>query len=137
MQNGPFLCFLTEQELEALLSQNVSSVQVKFRDGVNRLGFVDLMRRKPCVTYLFRPSARSPLTQRKLIHVLKPVFSDIRFNRRLKEDVTYQKFIAYLREVSGTEKAKVTLDKILQFVTASAEILDLGYYKPPNIEFFL
>ncbi|KAL3856967.1 hypothetical protein ACJMK2_011673 [Sinanodonta woodiana] len=113
MQNGPFPCFLTEQELEALLSQNVSSVQVKFRDGVNRLGFVDLMRRKKCIKYLFRPSARSTLTQRKLIHVLKPVFSDIR----------------------GTEKAKVTLDKILQFVTASAEILDLGYYMPPNIEF--
>ncbi|KAL3871069.1 hypothetical protein ACJMK2_039090, partial [Sinanodonta woodiana] len=65
----------------------------QFRDGLNRYGFVDLMRLKPCVTYLFRPSARSTLTQRKLIHVLKPVFSDIGSNRRLKEDAIYQKFI--------------------------------------------
>ncbi|KAL3848022.1 hypothetical protein ACJMK2_018906 [Sinanodonta woodiana] len=97
MHNGPLPCFLSEQELEALLSQNLSPGQAQFRDGLNRLG---------CYS----------------------------------EDATYQKFIAYLREVSGgrrgTEKAKVTLDKILQFVTASAEIPVLGYYMPPKIEFF-
>ena len=42
MQNGPLPCFLSEQELEALLSHNLSPGQTQFRDGLNRLGFVDV-----------------------------------------------------------------------------------------------
>ncbi|KAL3884648.1 hypothetical protein ACJMK2_024773 [Sinanodonta woodiana] len=120
LQNGLLQCFLTEEEFETLMSQNLTPVQAQFRDGLNQPGFVYLMRRKPCIQYLFCKVS----SDRKIDQYPKAGILRYRIIHKIKGGC----YISEIHSISlksgrrRTEKAKVTLKKILQFKTPSAEI---------------
>ena len=59
------------------------------------------MEQKRCLSFLLYPTAVTKLSKRKLIHMIKPQFSDVRSNRRMREEKTYTQYVAYLKEVDG------------------------------------
>ncbi|XP_048251356.1 uncharacterized protein LOC125379182, partial [Haliotis rufescens] len=63
--------------------------------------FFQLMTSKLCTRYLLQQTAKLDLTLRKLRHILKPQFSGHGSNTRSKEEMIYEEFLKYLKEVTG------------------------------------
>lgn len=133
LQNGRFL---SEDQLKTVfLNGTTSSSLTNLTQGLNNLGLCDIAKHLPTFLYLFRPSSASLLTRRKLVHILKPNFSEDGCNQRQHENVVYAEFSKYCREAAGGKRGNITLEHILQFTTATDEEPVLGFATDPSIQF--
>ncbi|XP_033095325.1 uncharacterized protein LOC117099916 [Anneissia japonica] len=75
LQNGPLPCFLSEEESEnVIMGTNATPARVQFRRGFDTLGLVELLRSKPTLKYLLRPSAKKLLTTKVLSYSQAKIF---------------------------------------------------------------
>lgn len=56
--------------------------------------------------FLFRASATSEMTMRKLKHLLHPKFDEVGSNQRRREEQIYELFLRYVKEVAGMKPLK-------------------------------
>ncbi|KAH3793471.1 hypothetical protein DPMN_146982 [Dreissena polymorpha] len=104
--------FLKPELLEEVfdVAEPVSSAIYHLRQSLNVLGLFDLFGGLPELKYLLSPS-NVPLTMKRVLHMLKPLFFEERSNaNRYVKDV-YQMFIKYFRELSGTTMAGMSWKK--------------------------
>ena len=59
--------------------------------------------------YLLRRTAHAPLTYSRVAKLFPPKFSEMRSNRRLKEEAAFRLFFNYLKEVAGTVCCRILL----------------------------
>ena len=137
LQNGKMPRFLDEDQLQAVLgsSKTSSSCFTNLSQGFDKLSLGEIARNLPTFLHLFRPCSYGSLTRRKLVHLLKPKFSEDGCNQRRHENIVYTVFSKYCREAAGGKRGNVTLEHILQFTTATDEEPVLGFVEEPSIHF--
>ena len=137
LQNGKMPRFLDEDQLQAVLGsgKTSSSCLTNLSQGLDKLGLGEIARNLPTFLHLFRPCSYGSLTRRKLVHLLKPKFSEDGCNQRQHENIVYTAFSKYCREAAGGKRGNVTLEHILQFTTATDEEPVLGFAEEPSIHF--
>lgn len=136
VQNGPLPTFI--KNFDSVI-ENPTKSQKQFLEGLNEVGLCDVIKAKPCVRFLFQPSAKTDITLRKLKHLLQPKMNETGSNKRKQQEKMYEFFLLYLKEVAAgrreVEKGKITLGDILRFITGSEWEPVLGYTIPPRISF--
>ncbi|OWF54628.1 uncharacterized protein LOC110442634 [Mizuhopecten yessoensis] len=126
LQNGPCADFL-----DNLVSNwHDKEHYTMFKKGLERVGLWQLLEKKPSVKYLFRRRI-AKVTVTKLLYLIQTPFHEEGSNRRKLEERTYSAFRQYLREVAAGRKGSMTLEKIMQFITGSAEEPVLGFEMRP------
>jgi hypothetical protein len=75
-----------------------------FSDRFHILIYLQILKAHPFMRHLMTPVQDPPLTLKMATHLLKPSFSPEGSNQRSQESTVYQKFIKYLREISGQLK---------------------------------
>ncbi|XP_070547220.1 uncharacterized protein [Ptychodera flava] len=136
LQNGKLPRFLNADIISQLLTDDPATpCIVHLRKGLDALGIYQLCRGTPTFHYLFQVNEASALTMRKLMHLLKPIFSEEGSNKRTFEDSIYAQYVKYVREVASGRREPLTLGSILQFATGSDEEPVLGFRYHPTIEF--
>ncbi len=137
LQNGKIPKFLNEDQLQVVLGNGKTSSKclINLSQGLNKLGLGEIARNLPTFLHLFTPSSHGSLTRRKLVHLLKPMFSEDGCNQRQHENLVYAAFSKYCREAAGGKRGNVTLEHILQFTTATDEEPVLGFADVPSIHF--
>ncbi|XP_052281203.1 uncharacterized protein LOC127878711 [Dreissena polymorpha] len=85
-------------------------------------------------TFLFHATPVT-LTLKRLMIILKAVFSENGSNRQTLEKDVYAIFVKYVREVASGRRGSVSLGHILQFATGTDEEPMLGFSIHPSIEF--
>jgi hypothetical protein len=137
LQNGKMPRFLDEDQLQAVLGDGKTSSKclTNLSQGLNKLGLGEIAKNLPMFLHLFRPPSCGSLTRRKLVHLLKPEFSEDGCNQRQHENIVYTAFSTYCREAAGGKRGNVTLEHILQFTTATDEEPVLGFADEPSIHF--
>ncbi|XP_070569422.1 uncharacterized protein [Ptychodera flava] len=77
LQNGKLPRFLNADIISQLLTDDPATpCIVHLRKGLDALGIYQLFRGIPTFHYLFQVNEASALTMRKLMHLLKPIFSE-------------------------------------------------------------
>eukprot|EP00794_Sanderia_malayensis_P004152 gene4152-4705_t len=107
--------------------------------GSRVTGMLSAMREFPMLVHLLRPGSQHKLSVQKLLHLLKPSFSEEGSNAFTKEKEAYQCLVRYIREVAGGRRScgDMTLDlgHIFKFATGATEEPVLGFKIHPSIEF--
>ena len=140
LQNGKIPSFLSEEQLQELIddSSEHSPCIVNLRNGLRKVGVLQLMAKLPLFLYLFRPSS-SKLNVRNLVHLLEPKFAEEGSNTKRYEKEVYAAFYKYVKEVASgrrvTGSTTLTLNHILQFVCGADEEPALGFSISPQIRF--
>jgi hypothetical protein len=136
LQNGKIPRFSEELLQEIFISDVPQSRCVaNLREGFNMLGLGEIVKNLPMLLHLFRPSNAAALTRRKLMHMLTPIFSEDGCNARSFENEAYAAFSTYTRKAAGGKRGNVTLEHILQFVSATDQEPPLGFSTKPSIVF--
>jgi hypothetical protein len=137
LQNGNIPRFLTEDQLQEIFinETTASSCLANLAKGLNKLGLCDIGKAFPIFLHLFRASDAPLLTRRRLLHLLKPKFSEEGGNQRQVENQLYALVCKYAREAGGGKRGNVTLDHNLQFATGTDEEPVLGFGAAPSIIF--
>ena len=140
LQNGKIPTFLSEEQLQELVddSSEHNPCIVNLRNGLRKVGVLQLMAKLPLFLYLFRPSS-SKLNVRNLVHLLEPKFAEEGSNTKRYEKEAYAAFYKYMKELASgrrvTGSTTLTLNHILQFVCGADEEPALGFSISPQIRF--
>lgn len=141
LQNGKIPTFLSEEQLQELIddSSEHSPCILNLRNGLRKVGVLQLMAKMPLFLYLFRPSDSNTLNVRNLVRLLEPKFAEEGSNTKKYQKEVYAAFYRYMREVAAgrrvNECTTVTLNHILQFVCGADEEPALGFSICPQIRF--
>ncbi|KAJ8311316.1 hypothetical protein KUTeg_011136 [Tegillarca granosa] len=133
IQNGPCADFLDCLIRSETWIEGQEHLEM-FKLGLKKTGLLQLLERKPSLRFLFQ-KRQGMLTVSKLINFLQPNFSEDGSNRRLHENNSYKVFIKYLREVAAGRRPPVSLNKVLQFISAYEEEPYLGFPMIPTVRF--
>ena len=103
LQNGQMPTYIEECLLQEILSSSTPSSPCvhELKKGLEQLGFVSALQQLPMLRYLLQPGAEANLTVPKLLHPLKPKFSEEGSNSLRYEKEVYQHFVRYIREVAS------------------------------------
>ncbi|XP_068734040.1 uncharacterized protein [Montipora capricornis] len=140
LQNGKIPIFLSEKQLQDLVDDSLehSPCIVNLRNGLRKVGVLQLMTKLPVFLYLFRPSD-TRLNVRNLVHLLEPKFAEEGSNTKRYQKEAYAAFYRYVKEVASgrrvTGSTTLTLNYILQFVCGADEEPVLGFSISPQIKF--
>ncbi|XP_052242055.1 uncharacterized protein LOC127852211 [Dreissena polymorpha] len=135
LQNGKLPTFMNATVLEELWNSAYPSSCIKqLRIGLDTLGIFELLTRLPSLQFLFLATPVT-LTLKRLMIILKAVFSENGSNRQTLEKDVYAIFVKYVREVASGRRGSVSLGHILQFATGTDEEPMLGFSIHPSIEF--
>ena len=140
LQNGKIPTFLSEEQLQELIddTSDHSPCIVNLRNGLRKVGVLQLMAKLPLFLYLFRPSSSKP-NVRNLVHLLEPKFAEEGSNTKRYEKEAYAAFYKYVKEVASGRRVSgsttLTLNHILQFVCGADEEPALGFSISPQIRF--
>ncbi|XP_078333982.1 uncharacterized protein LOC111123838 isoform X2 [Crassostrea virginica] len=138
LQNGKMPRVLRPELIQEIFQKEECRPCMKdLRKGLDALGVYSLALKLPGLINVFTPGSSTPLTVKKLSHLLHPNFSEEGSNRRKIESVVYSNFVKYMREVASGRRGNITLQSILQFVTGSDEEPILGFALDPSITFVI
>ena len=138
LQNGPIPQYISEEFLQAIFSSNTpnSPCLRNLQNGLNKLAICQLCQRLPLLIHLFRPSASSILTRKKLLMLLSPSFAEEGCNETFFQKEIYNFFVKYTREAAAGRLGAVTLESILRFVTCCDSEPVLGFTIKPSVNFY-
>ena len=116
LQNGKIPTFLSEKQLDYSLKH--SPCIVNLRNGLRKVGVLQLMTKLPMFLYLFRPSDTS-LNVSNLVHLLEPKFAEEGSNTKRYQKEAYAAFYRYVKEVASgrrvTGSSTLTRNYILHY----------------------
>ncbi|KAH3887066.1 hypothetical protein DPMN_011079 [Dreissena polymorpha] len=127
LQNGKLPTFMNATVLEELWNSAYPSSCIKqLRIGLDTLGIFELLTRLPSLQFLFHATPVT-LTLKRLMIILKAVFSENGSNRQTLEKDVYAIFVKYVREVASGRRGSVSLGHILQLPQGLMKNLCLAF----------